>query len=153
MNITGCTKHDYDQIVSELADFWGHDRNRALHHPMFVNEFSNCAFAVQDQEKVVAYLFGFIAHAEPVAYVHLVAVRPAHRRLGLARQLYDHFTSFAVSRGCTQLRAITNPGPLPAAARGLTFGGGVMPQRDQHLHTQALEPLDPRALGQHTEHA
>jgi ribosomal protein S18 acetylase RimI-like enzyme len=109
MHITGCTKHDYDQIVSELSDFWGHDRNRALHHPMFVNEFADCAFVIRDQETVVAYLFGFIAHAEPVAYVHLVAVRPSHRHLGLARQLYDHFTRFAVSRGCTQLRAITNP--------------------------------------------
>jgi hypothetical protein len=77
MNITGCTKYDYDQIVSELSDFWGHDRNRALHHPMFVNEFRDCALVVRDQEKVVAYLFGFIVHAAPVAYVHLVAVRPS----------------------------------------------------------------------------
>ena len=109
MNITSCTKHDYDQIVSELSDFWGHDRNRALHHPMFFNEFGDCAFVIRDQEKVVAYLFGFIASAKSVAYIHLVAVRPSHRHLGLARQLYDHFTSLAVSRGCTQLRAITNP--------------------------------------------
>lgn len=109
MNITDCTKNDYDQIVSELSGFWGHERNRALHHPMFVNEFGDCAFIVRDQEKVVAYLFGFIAHAEPVAYVHLVGVRPSHRHLGLARQLYDYFTRFAVSQGCRQLRAITNP--------------------------------------------
>jgi GNAT superfamily N-acetyltransferase len=109
MHITGCTKHDYDQIVSALADFWGHDRNRALHHPMFVNEFVDCAFVIRHQETVVAYLFGFIAHAGPVAYVHLVAVRPSHRHLGLARQLYEHFTDVAVSRRCTQLRAITNP--------------------------------------------
>jgi len=98
MNIMGCTKHDYDQIVSELSDFWGHDRNRALHHPMFITEFSDCAFVIRDQEKVVAYLFGLIAHAAPVAYIHLVAVRSSHRHLGLARHLYDHFTSFAVSR-------------------------------------------------------
>jgi ribosomal protein S18 acetylase RimI-like enzyme len=109
MDITSCTKHDYDQIVLDLSDFWGHDRNRALHHPMFVNEFGRCAFVVRDQEKVVAYLFGFIAYAAPVAYVHLVAVRPSHRHLSLARHLYDHFTRFAVSHGCRQLRAITNP--------------------------------------------
>ena len=109
MHITGCTKSDYDQIVSNLSEFWGHDRNRALHHPMFVNEFGDCAFVVRDQEQVVAYRFGLITHAEPVAYVHLVAVRPSHRHLGLARQLYDHFTCVAVSRGCRQLRAITNP--------------------------------------------
>jgi ribosomal protein S18 acetylase RimI-like enzyme len=109
MTIASCTKPDYDQIVSELSDFWGHDRNRALHHPMFINEFADCAFVVRDHETVVAYLMGLITHAEPVAYVHLVAVRPSHRHLGLARQLYDHFTRVAVSRGCRQLRAITTP--------------------------------------------
>jgi GNAT superfamily N-acetyltransferase len=109
MNITGCTKSDYDQIVSDVSGFWGHDRIRALHHPMFVNEFGDCAYVVRDGENVVAYLFGFIASAEPVAYIHLVAVRPSHRHLGLGRQLYGHFTSVAVSRGCRQLRAITTP--------------------------------------------
>jgi len=109
MNIMRCTKNDYDQIVSELSDFWGHDRNRALHHPTFVNEFGDSAYVIRDQEKVVAYLLGFIAQAEPVGYIHLVAVRQSHRHLGLARQLYDHFTGFVVSRGCGQLKAITNP--------------------------------------------
>jgi ribosomal protein S18 acetylase RimI-like enzyme len=107
LGITGCTKADYDEIVSSLPDFWGHDRTRALHHPMFVNEFRDCAFAIRDGERVVAYLFGFITHAEPVAYVHLVAVRPSHR---LARRLYDHFTRIAIARGCRQLSAITSPG-------------------------------------------
>ncbi len=109
MNITDCTKTDYDEIVSSLSEFWGHDRNRALHHPIFVNEFGDYAYVIRDREKVVAYLFGFIAAAKAVAYIHLVAVRPSHRQLGLARQLYDHFTGVAVSSGCGELRAITNP--------------------------------------------
>lgn len=109
MNITSCTKGDFDQIVSELAEFWGHDRNRALHHPMFVNEFGECASVVRDQGKALAHLVGFITHAKRLAYIHLVAVRPSHRHLGLARQLYDHFTGFAVTQGCKQLRALTNP--------------------------------------------
>jgi GNAT superfamily N-acetyltransferase len=109
MNITQCTKTDYDQLVSELADFWGHDRNRSLHHPMFVNEFRDSAYVIRDHEKVVAYLLGFVAQAEPIGYVHLVAVRRSHRQFGLARQLYDHFAAFAVSRGCTGLKAITAP--------------------------------------------
>jgi len=109
VEITRCTKHDYDQIVSELSDFWGHSENRALHHPMFLNEFGDCAYVIRDQERVVAYLFGFIAHTASVGYIHLVAVRSSHRHLGLARRLYDHFTRVAVARGCRQLRAITNP--------------------------------------------
>ena len=57
----------------------------------------------------MAYLFGFIATAEPVGYIHLVAVRPSHRHLGPGRHLYDHFTRLATTRGCRQLRALTNP--------------------------------------------
>jgi GNAT superfamily N-acetyltransferase len=97
MNIMRCTKNDYDQIVSDLPEFWGHDRNRALHHPIFVNEFGDSAYVIRDQEKVVAYLLSFIAQTEPVGYIHLVAVRRSHRRFGLAQQLYDHFTDFVVS--------------------------------------------------------
>jgi ribosomal protein S18 acetylase RimI-like enzyme len=109
MNITRCTKTDYDQIVSELSDFWGHDRNRSLHHPMFVNEFRDSAYVIREREKVVAYLLGFVAQAEPIGYIHLVAVRRSHRHLSLARRLYDHFTGFAVARGCAHLKAITTP--------------------------------------------
>jgi GNAT superfamily N-acetyltransferase/predicted enzyme related to lactoylglutathione lyase len=103
-----CSKRDYDQIVSELPAFWGDDRMRALHHPMFVNEFGDGAHVIREGEQVVAYLFGFVAPG-PLAYIHLVGVRDTHRHRGLARRLYDHFTAEAVARGCRQLRAITSP--------------------------------------------
>src|SRR5439155_22524145 len=50
-------------------------------------------------------------------------------------------------------RIISDPGPLPAATRGLTFAGGVTPQRDQHVQAQASEPFDPGALGQCADYA
>ena len=46
-----CSKRDYDQIVSELAAFWGDDRMRALHHPMFLNEFGDCAHVVREDAR------------------------------------------------------------------------------------------------------
>jgi GNAT superfamily N-acetyltransferase len=109
VTIAPCTKADFDQIVSALPDFWGHDRNRSLHHPMFVNELADSAYVIRDGDTVAAYLFGLVATAAPVGYVHLVAVRSAYRHLGLARRLYDHFAAVAASRGCTQLKAITVP--------------------------------------------
>jgi len=36
MDITSCTKADYDQIVTRIQEFWGGDRTLNLHHPMFV---------------------------------------------------------------------------------------------------------------------
>jgi GNAT superfamily N-acetyltransferase len=114
VDIAPCTKADFDQIVSQLADFWGHDRNRALHHPMFVNEFRDAAYVIRDGDTVVAYLLGVLATAEPTGYIHLVAVRRTHRALGLARRLYEHFAAFARSRGCTDLKAITVPDNAPS---------------------------------------
>jgi hypothetical protein len=58
MNITRCTKSDYDHIVSELSDFWGHDRNRSLHHPMFVNEFRDSAYVIRDHQSYGFHLEG-----------------------------------------------------------------------------------------------
>ena len=36
-------------------------------------------------------------------------MRQEYRKQGLARRLYDHFTNFAMARGCTKLKAITSP--------------------------------------------
>ena len=63
----------------------------------------------RDGETIAAYLFGFWAQTGPVAYAHLVAVRPEYRRRGLARRLYEHFIALARQRGCTQLKATAAP--------------------------------------------
>jgi len=122
MDIGHCTKTDYDQIVAEVADFWGSDRTLSLHHPMLVYEFGNSAFVIKDRDCVAAYLFGFLSQTEPTAYVHLVGVRTAYRRRGLARRLYDHFVAFAQTRGCTELKAITTPGNKESLAFHLAWG-------------------------------
>ena len=109
MDITSCTKADYDQIITHIQEFWGGDRTLNLHHPMFVYEFGNSVYIIKDGNQVAAYLFGFISQTESTAYVHLVGVRESYRRRGLARRLYDHFVRFALSEGCTEPKAITTP--------------------------------------------
>jgi GNAT superfamily N-acetyltransferase len=117
MDIRNCTRTDYDHIVSHVEDFWGSTRTRELHHPMFLYEFGDSAFVLGEGAQVAAYLLGLLAQTGPTAYVHLVGVRQTHRRQGLARRLYDHFTAFARARGCTALKAITTP----ANAASLAF--------------------------------
>ena len=109
MEISLCTKADFDQILREIVDFWGDERTLFLHHPMFINEFGNSAFVFKEGEKVIAYLFGFIAQTGPVGYVHAIGVRRSHQRKGLGRRLYEHFTEFARKHGCKELKAITSP--------------------------------------------
>jgi hypothetical protein len=56
MDITSCTKADYDQIITHIQEFWGGDRTLNLHHPMFVYEFGNSAYIIKDGNQIAAYL-------------------------------------------------------------------------------------------------
>ncbi len=104
-----CTKQGFDEIVRDNDDFWEAGRTPRLLHPMFVFEFGDTAFVIRDGERVAAYLFGVLATASPTAYVHLVAVRHAHRGQGLGRRLYEHFLEVGRSRGARRAKAITSP--------------------------------------------
>jgi RimJ/RimL family protein N-acetyltransferase len=103
------TKRDFDEIISELPEFWGDERTMVFHHPIFLHEFGNTAYVIKEEGKVAAYLFGFISQTAPVAYVHLIGIRNAHKRKGLGRELYAHFIAYAGSQGCKELKAITTP--------------------------------------------
>jgi GNAT superfamily N-acetyltransferase len=109
VEITHCSKADFDQIVGDVADFWGSDRTLHLHQPFLVFEFGTWAYVIRESGQVIAYLFGFPSQTEAVGYVHLLAVRRSHRRRGLARRLHDHFVASARSAGCREIKAITTP--------------------------------------------
>jgi GNAT superfamily N-acetyltransferase len=98
LEISTCTKRDYDRIIEDLPDFWDGRDTRQLHHPMLVNEFGNSAFVIRSGDKIAAYLFGFISQTAPVGYVHAIAVRSSARRRRLGHKLFDHFVVFARSR-------------------------------------------------------
>lgn len=107
MDIAGMTPDDYVAIVEDLAIYWGGNRTRHLHHPMFAREFADSAFVAREAQTIVGYLMGFRAQVEPVGYVHLVAVRQNRRGVGIARQLYGRFAASVVDHDVTGLRAIT----------------------------------------------
>jgi GNAT superfamily N-acetyltransferase len=107
MEITLCTKADFDQILTDIVDFWGSDRTLSLHHPILLYEFGNSAFVIKEEERVIAYLFGFISQTKAVGYVHLIGVRHSHQKRGIGRRLYEYFTEFARAKGCKELKAIT----------------------------------------------
>jgi GNAT superfamily N-acetyltransferase len=109
MEITRCTKSDWDQIISEFTDFWGDERTKSLHNPILLYEFGNSAFVSKVGEKVVGYTFGFISQTEPTGYVKFIGVRRSHQKRGIGRRLYEHFTEFVRSKGCQELKAITSP--------------------------------------------
>lgn len=107
--ILNCNHSDFLQILTEIEDFWGNNRTLSYHHPMFVNEFGNTSFVIKNNERIIAYLFGFISQTEQVGYVHLVAVRQKHQSKGLGKLLYKHFIAYLKSIGIQNLKAITTP--------------------------------------------
>jgi GNAT superfamily N-acetyltransferase len=110
MEILFCTKADFDQIITDIVDFWGSERTLGVHHAMFIYEFGNTAFVMKDGERVVAYLFGFFSQTEPTGYIHLIGVRKNYQGKGLGKLLYDNFEAIARRHGCTKLKAMTTPG-------------------------------------------
>ncbi|MEJ1240960.1 GNAT family N-acetyltransferase [Chryseolinea sp. T2] len=109
MNIERCTYDDYVEIISNISEFWGSDRTLNLHHPMYVYEFGDTAFVIRENNRVMAYMFGFYAQTRPMAYAHLVGVRADAQRRGLGSMLYHHFMSLARERGCKTIKAMTGP--------------------------------------------
>jgi GNAT superfamily N-acetyltransferase len=109
MEITNCSKADFDQILTDFSQFWDSERTISLHHPTLIYEVGNSAFVIKQEGKVVAYLFGFLSQTEPAGYVQLIAVREGYRKQGLGRMLYRHFEQYAVEHGCIRLKAITSP--------------------------------------------
>lgn len=130
--IERCSPADFNEIVTHLPEFWGSDRARAVHHPMFVHEFGNCAFVIRRDGMVAAYLFGFFSQTEPLFYVHLIGVRDRYQRTGLGRRLYSHVQSLARARGCTEVKAITTPANAASIAFHTALGMKMLgaPQSD-----------------------
>lgn len=67
MQLDLCTHQDFLDILTDLKDFWGSasERVRRVHHPMFVHEFGDTAWAVREDGRVIAYLFAFWSQTEP----------------------------------------------------------------------------------------
>ena len=72
MEITLCTKTDFDQIITDIADFWDDERTKGLHNPVYLYEFGNTAYVVKEGEKVIGYLVGLFSQTAPVAYVKFI---------------------------------------------------------------------------------
>jgi ribosomal protein S18 acetylase RimI-like enzyme len=118
ISIESASAADLAEIVRNFDRFWGDAENellRHLHHPMFILEFGDTAFVARRRNsdegaggEIVGYLLGFLAPAG-YGYVHFIAVRDDARTEGLASRLYERFTSAALERGATGLKAITSP--------------------------------------------
>lgn len=104
------TKADFDQIVEVIDRWWG-GPIATLAHPIFFYELGDNALVVEEDDRLIGFLLGFIHFKEPkTGYVHLVGIHPEYRRRGVGRVLYAEFTERCRSLGCKRMKAITTPG-------------------------------------------
>lgn len=126
-SIEPCTREDFDHIVTHHDEYWESDLTLRLHHPIFIHEFGDTAYAMKDGAFLAAYLLGFFAPTSRTAYVHMVATHHDYRGRGLARRLYQHFIQQGRSAGCHSLKATAAPDNLASIrfhqAMGMTLLG------------------------------
>jgi catechol 2,3-dioxygenase-like lactoylglutathione lyase family enzyme/GNAT superfamily N-acetyltransferase len=107
--IDRCTMNDFNEIISDISDFWGSDRTLHLHQSYLIHEFGDTSFVIRENGRVIAYLFGFFSQFQSTAYVHLIGVREQYQKQGLGKLLYDNFIEIARSHNMHKIKAITKP--------------------------------------------
>lgn len=109
MYIRHMTKSDFDYLLTVIDDWWGWPTSFKF-HPVYLYQFGNTAFVMEDNGKVVGFMVGFVSQTDPQeAYIHLVATEPQYRSKGIARALYKRFFAEVFAQGCCRVRAIMMP--------------------------------------------
>jgi GNAT superfamily N-acetyltransferase len=124
------TKRDFDHIVEVIDRWWGGPIS-TFAHPIFFYELGDRALIVEENDTMIGFLLGFVAH-EPAktGYVHLVGIHPEFRRRGVGRLLYENFTRECVDAGCERMKAITTLGNEGSLAFHTAMGWDTLPIED-----------------------
>jgi GNAT superfamily N-acetyltransferase len=100
---------DMRVILEQLKDFWEERDTGFLHQALYVHEFGETSVLAEQDDRILAYLLGFVS-PDRTGYVHVVAVRRSARGRGLGRKPYERFEELVRKRGARALKAITSPG-------------------------------------------
>jgi ribosomal protein S18 acetylase RimI-like enzyme len=101
---------DHARVAAVIDDWWGGRQMRDMLPRLFFTHFRDTSFVAEDDRELAGFLCGFLSQTFPdEAYVHFVGVAPAHRRAGLARELYERFFAAARAQGRATVRCVTSP--------------------------------------------
>lgn len=108
--ISSLSSRHYTHVIDLIDEWWGGRAVTAMLPRLFFTHFSDTSFAVEANNRCVAFLSGFISQTKPSeAYIHFVGIDPEHRRKSLARTLYHRFATVVGQRGVSTVRAVTSP--------------------------------------------
>ncbi len=102
---------DHARIAGVLDEWWGGRSMTAMLPRLFLDHFASTSLVAESADgELAGFLVGFLSHDDVgTAYVHFAGVAAAHRRRGLAAELYARFFRLARAAGRTQVKAVTSP--------------------------------------------
>ena len=93
-----------------MPAWWGGRDLRPMLPRLFLEHFHDTSLVAEDRGELVGFLVGFLSPSRPdEGYIHFVGVHPAHRKKGLARELYERFFTLCGREGRTLVRSCTSP--------------------------------------------
>lgn len=110
MSIRILEESDYSTVISSLDEWWGGRHMANMLPRLFFKHFNDTSFVFQENNKVIAFLIGFISQVYPnQAYVHFTGVHPEYRKRGFGERLYQTFFDVVKQKGCDVVYLVTSP--------------------------------------------
>jgi ribosomal protein S18 acetylase RimI-like enzyme len=110
MKVRNVRESDYSYIITRINEWWGGRQMSDMLPRLFFSHFQNTSFIIEDQNRIIAFVIGFISQTHPKeAYIHFVGVHPDERKKGYAKKLYNHFFETVKQRGCSIVKCVTSP--------------------------------------------
>jgi predicted GNAT superfamily acetyltransferase len=101
---------DYVPVISVIDDWWGGRHMADMLPKLFFQHFQDTSFVAEKNDQIIGFLIGFVSQTYPnQAYIHFIGVHPEHRKVGIAKRLYDMFFDKVKKRGCNMVRCVTSP--------------------------------------------
>ena len=151
MEIRQSKPTDHSRLIEVMKDWWrGRDLTYMLPR-LFLNHFYKTSFVIEENEKLVAFLVGFLSPGEPdEGYIHFAGVDPNHHGKGIGRHLYEHFYRICREHNRTIVKACTSPVNKDSIAFHTHIGFNIKPGNAVLEGVQVTldynKPGDPKVL-------
>lgn len=151
MIIRQCRPSDHPGIIEVMKDWWGGRDLTYMLPRLFLNHFYKTSFVVEENEKLVAFLVGFLSPSEPdEGYIHFAGVDPVHHGKGIGRYLYQRFFQICREDNRSIIRACTSPINKDSIAFHTHIGFNIKPGNavleDVQVTLDYNKPDDPKVL-------
>jgi ribosomal protein S18 acetylase RimI-like enzyme len=101
---------DHPRIIGVLKDWWGGRDLTWMLQKLFLDHFCNTSFIVEKDDKLIAFLVGFLSQANTdEGYIHFAGVHPDYRGMGIGEYLYEQFYAICRQNRRSIIRACTSP--------------------------------------------